>query len=89
MPTVLRIGRFRFHFYSDERGEPPHIHVASADGDPGGTADFTGVDEVLIQVGEGCELFAQGAIDVGGPDQLDQRVHAGAGDGVLDGFEAG
>lgn len=33
MPTVLRIGRFRFHFYSDERGEPPHIHVATADGE--------------------------------------------------------
>jgi len=27
MPTVLRIGPFRFHFYSDERNEPPHIHV--------------------------------------------------------------
>jgi hypothetical protein len=33
MPTVLRIGRFRFHFYSDERREPPHIHVATADGE--------------------------------------------------------
>lgn len=33
MPTVLRIGRFRFHFYSDERGEPPHIHVATGDGE--------------------------------------------------------
>jgi hypothetical protein len=32
-PTVLRIGRFRFHFYSDERGEPPHIHVATPDGE--------------------------------------------------------
>jgi hypothetical protein len=30
MPTVLRIGKFRFHFYSDERGESPHIHVAVA-----------------------------------------------------------
>ena len=29
MPTVLRIGPFRFHFYSDEGNEPPHIHVAS------------------------------------------------------------
>jgi hypothetical protein len=29
MPTVLRIGPYRFHFYSDERGEPPHIHVAA------------------------------------------------------------
>lgn len=31
MPTVLRIGAFRFHFYSDERDEPPHIHVATDD----------------------------------------------------------
>ena len=27
MPTVLRIGPYRFHFYSDEGNEPPHIHV--------------------------------------------------------------
>jgi len=27
MPTVLRIEGFRFHFYSDEGNEPPHIHV--------------------------------------------------------------
>jgi len=33
MPTVLRIGHHRFHFYSDERGEPPHIHVATPDGE--------------------------------------------------------
>ena len=33
MPTVLRIRSFRFHFYSDERNEPPHIHVATPDGE--------------------------------------------------------
>lgn len=33
MPTVLRIGSFRFHFYSDEGNEPPHIHVATPDGE--------------------------------------------------------
>jgi len=33
MPTVLRIGSYRFHFYSDERGEPQHIHVACGDGE--------------------------------------------------------
>ena len=33
MLTVLRIGSFRFHFYSDERNEPPHIHVATPDGE--------------------------------------------------------
>jgi len=33
MPTVLRIGSFRFHFYSDERNEPPHIHIETPDGE--------------------------------------------------------
>jgi hypothetical protein len=27
MPTVLRVGRFRFFFFSNEGNEPPHIHV--------------------------------------------------------------
>ncbi|HAS14820.1 MULTISPECIES: DUF4160 domain-containing protein [Idiomarina] len=27
MPTILRIGAYRFFFYSNENGEPPHIHV--------------------------------------------------------------
>jgi hypothetical protein len=31
MPTVLRIGPYRFHFYSGEGNEPPHIHVARED----------------------------------------------------------
>lgn len=33
MPTVLRIGPYRFHFYSDEGHEPPHVHVRSANGE--------------------------------------------------------
>jgi hypothetical protein len=33
MPTVLRIGSFRFHFYSDERNEPAHIHIRTPDGE--------------------------------------------------------
>ena len=33
MPTVLKIRGFRFHFYSDEGREPPHIHVAYSDGE--------------------------------------------------------
>jgi hypothetical protein len=31
MPTVLRIGRFRFYFFSNEREEPAHIHVKAAE----------------------------------------------------------
>ena len=27
MPTVLHVGRFHFFFFSNERQEPPHIHV--------------------------------------------------------------
>ncbi len=27
MPTVLRIGPYRFFFYANEGLEPPHIHV--------------------------------------------------------------
>jgi hypothetical protein len=33
MPTVLKIGSFRFHFYSDEGNEPPHIHVRCSNGE--------------------------------------------------------
>ena len=33
MPTVLRIGPFRFHFYSNEGQEPAHIHVENSDGE--------------------------------------------------------
>ena len=27
MPTVLRVGSFRFFFYSADDDEPPHVHV--------------------------------------------------------------
>ncbi len=27
MPTLLRIGPYRFFFYSNDRQEPPHVHV--------------------------------------------------------------
>lgn len=31
MPTILLINGWRFHFYSDERNEPIHIHVEKAE----------------------------------------------------------
>jgi hypothetical protein len=31
MPTILRAGRLRFSFFSNESREPPHIHI-KADG---------------------------------------------------------
>ena len=27
MPTILPIGPYRFYFYSNEQGEPAHIHI--------------------------------------------------------------
>ena len=29
MPTIMRIGSYRFYFFSNEYGEPPHIHIQS------------------------------------------------------------
>jgi hypothetical protein len=31
LPTVLRVGRFRFFFFSNEGEEPPHVHVKAAE----------------------------------------------------------
>lgn len=31
MPTILRIGPYRFHFYSREDNEPSHIHIERDD----------------------------------------------------------
>ena len=31
MPTVLRVGPFRFFFFSNERQEPAHVHVKAGD----------------------------------------------------------
>jgi hypothetical protein len=27
MPTILRVGAYRFYFYSHEPNEPPHVHI--------------------------------------------------------------
>jgi hypothetical protein len=32
MPTVLRVGPYRFFFYAGDRDEPPHVHVERDDG---------------------------------------------------------
>ena len=31
MPTVLRVGPYRFFFYAGDRNEPPHVHVERDD----------------------------------------------------------
>ena len=32
MPTVLRIGAYRFQFFMADAGEPPHVHVFGPNG---------------------------------------------------------
>lgn len=36
MPTILRESGFAFYFYSEEGGEPPHVHADKG----GGTVKF-------------------------------------------------
>jgi Domain of unknown function (DUF4160) len=48
MPTVLRIGPYRFFFYAGDRQEPPHIHVEREDN----TAKFW-LDPVRLQQSRG------------------------------------
>ena len=31
MPTVLRVGPYRFFFFSSDKGEPVHIHIERDD----------------------------------------------------------
>ena len=31
MPTILRVGPYRFFFYASDRDEPPHVHVERED----------------------------------------------------------
>src|SRR6266404_2491776 len=48
MPTALRIGSYRFHFYANDRGEPPQVHVERDDA----TAKFW-LSPVRFQRGRG------------------------------------
>ncbi len=31
MPTLLRIGKYRFFFYANENEEPPHVHIRAGE----------------------------------------------------------
>jgi len=44
----LRIGRFRFFFYSNEGQEPPHIHVKA-----GGDEAKFGLDPIALATNHG------------------------------------
>jgi len=48
MPTVLRIGPYRFYFFSHEPNEPPHVHV-----DRGSTSLKAWLDPIGLAVNHG------------------------------------
>jgi len=66
MPTVMRSGRYRFFFFSNQRNEPRHIHVESG----GSYAKFwlepvdlaTSVGYKYVEFREIRKLIAENAI---------------------------
>jgi hypothetical protein len=68
MPTAMKLGAYRFHFYSDEGREPVHIHVETPDGeckfllDPIRLAGNKGVSPEVIPTAsmgkKGTDLFS-------------------------------
>lgn len=48
MPTIARIGPYRFFFYANDRGEPRHVHVER----DRGLAKFW-VDPVIVETSRG------------------------------------
>ncbi len=58
MPTVLRIGPYRFFFYAGDRDEPQHIHV----GRENRVAKFW-LDPVTLQTDGGFSKTEVGRIE--------------------------
>lgn len=57
MPTVMRIGAFRFYFFSHEPNEPPDIHV-----DRGEATIKVWLDEVEVAKSRGFRAHEIGGI---------------------------
>ena len=57
MPRIASIGPYRFHFFANERGEPPHVHVERDDAE----AKFW-LDPVELADNEGFRAHELGRI---------------------------
>lgn len=74
MPTVLRVGGYRFVFYSSNGTEPPHVHVVSA----GGAAKLWLAEPVTLARSSGYdarELRALQRLVVTHRDDLERAWH--------------
>jgi hypothetical protein len=62
MPVVLRVGRYRFFFFSNEGSEPPHIHVRA------------GGDEAKFWL-DPIELFANYGFNGSELNEIERIIH--------------
>ena len=71
MPTILRWKGHRFHFFSNEGNEPPHIHVRHAED----TCKFW-LDPVALAYNEGLSPTELGQIEDVVQQHRDQFLEA-------------
>ena len=57
MPTVLREARYRFHFFSADGNEPPHVHI-----DSGGRKAKVWLQEIRLAKNSGFSEVELGRI---------------------------
>ena len=71
MPTVLRIGAYRFFFYAGDRSEPSHVHVAKDDAE----AKFW-LDPIRLQRSHGFAARELNTIEKHIQDHLEQLLES-------------
>ena len=71
MPTVLRVGRYRFFFYSNEGQEPAHIHIKS-----GGDECKFWLDPIELEVNYGFARSELSEIEEAIADNRDLLLEA-------------
>jgi len=73
MPTIFRWKGYRFHFYSDEGREPPHVHIRRAED----TAKFW-LQPVALVFNEGfspAEITEIGTVVREHRDEFERKWH--------------
>jgi hypothetical protein len=71
MPTILRVGPYRFFFYASDRAEPVHVHVESG----AGTAKFW-LNPVRLHASRGFNRHQLSRLQRIVVEQRDQFVRA-------------
>ncbi len=89
MPTILRIGSYRFFFYAGDRDEPPHIHAERDDNKASCRAQNIVVtdDSITVDLTDGRTISAPLAwyprLLHGKPEERNNWRLIGKGEGIL------